>query len=200
MSNSISFILGLMLFLAGISLVLNKEKNSNKSELKIKDISIPEINALILLVSKRDLKKNIKTVITYKVLEKISRMRENKKTYIWLISDEIYTEGSSYQVAQDLKKHFSLEYLKIKIEPLENIYDPNKVFSQINQVFNFAEKELKMPDSEIICDFTGGNKQMSIGMTLACLGRGRLVYFTEKDTYTEIDTRYLLKSVLSLQL
>lgn len=173
-----------------------KEQN-RKSSLKKRSLSIPDIKGFIILSSNKPPEVNFEEILAYKIIKIISEQQKcNKKKNIWLLSDSDYSANSSYQNALKLKKEFETENLKITVEDIKEINDPDKIFSKIHSIYNFAQHDICIKENEIVCDCTGGSKIMTIGMALASMGGRRLVYFDKSDNYVEIDTKYLFDSIM----
>jgi len=47
--------------------------------------------------------------------------------------------------------------------------DAQDTFDQVNRVYRVDASRLQLAAEEIIADFTGGTKPMSVGMIMACL-------------------------------
>ena len=149
-----------------------------KQELRVKDLA-PR-RGLIVLVSQGKLHE----IPAYSSLE----FHKPALTHCWLITsrrplnepDQPPTSSgeaiqSAWKNAQDLKGQLQ-ENLKvvniIEIDP-EN---PKEIFDEADKIFR-AARRAGLRSNEIVADFTGGTKTMSISLVLACIPSGRAVEY-----------------------
>lgn len=192
-----AYFLGIMLLAGMIFLFITPQKSKKqKSSLKTKALSISDIKGLILLASTKRPDVELEKILAYKILEMFSGQQQAGEKNIWLVSDSNFSDNSSYQNALKLKDTFQTEYIRIEVEDVKDIDDPDIIFAKINSIYNFAKHDIGIDENEIVCDCTGGSKIMTIGMALASMGGRRLVYFDKSDNYVEIDTKYLFESML----
>jgi hypothetical protein len=81
---------------------------------------------------------------------------------------------SAWQNALDLKERYrdQLEMHVVEIDP----DDPADIYTKINHIYGEAKtKRLRM--SDLVADFSGGTKMMSVGMVLACTPSDRDVEY-----------------------
>jgi hypothetical protein len=145
---------------------------------KISVTDIVPCPALITLVSQGVLK----NIPAYHAVQ----YHRNALKHCWLVTspqppDEpnppVSTGGnqSAWMNAQDLKT--SLEQDQIKVSMVEiNPEDPENIFESIDGIYKEARRA-GIDEQQIVADFTGGTKMMTVGMVLACTSAGRAVEY-----------------------
>lgn len=191
------YFLFFLLILGTIFVFTPLPKKNTQFDLKSSEVPFSEISSLILLASPRK-KENPKGNVTFEVVQQfVDACSANKLIKIWLISDSDHQDNSSYKNSLDIKKEFERNDISISVEDIKDPKNAKDVFRKTNDIF--ASEASKIDDSssisDIFCDCTGGTKPMAIGLTLACLNKGRLVYYVDKK-YQEVDTKFLLSSLL----
>jgi len=193
-------VLGVVFVVLPSSWLSKYSSQKTQTVLNKRVLEVGDIIGMILFVSKLGNGSQLSDLLAYKMLNNISKVKQKRsnKQYIWLIYGELSKEAnSSYMSACKLKAEFQSPNLNVNIVDVEDINDPSKSFSVIDDIFNFEIQKYGLKDSDIVCDVTGGTKTMSIGMALACmLGKRRMIYFakdaSKDDLIVEIDAKRLL--------
>jgi hypothetical protein len=91
-----------------------------------------------------------------------------------------------------------------RIEPhsIENIFDASEVFLLVHKILN--SENLEVNPRDIACDCTSGTKLITLGIAIASMSNGRLIYFPKTETddaseYIEIKTEVFRKSLQPLE-
>ncbi|MBD1858246.1 MULTISPECIES: CRISPR-associated protein [Leptolyngbya] len=81
--------------------------------------------------------------------------------------------GDRYQFpdSDNRSQHFSL------FVDLAHEHDPNYICRLINSLYLTAETQYRLPETEIIADYTGGTKSATAGTVLACTRPGRKLQY-----------------------
>jgi hypothetical protein len=155
--------------------------SSTKKTIELKEMQTSEISSIIMFVSKLKKDKQFQDLLAYKIL---SHMKKNTKfkSACLIHSGISKDDGSSYENAYKLHAEFNDEKFLITTLPISDIFDIEESFNAVNKILLSDD----IPTKDIICDFTSGTKPMSLGMTVACIGEKRLVYFPGEDA-----TKYL---------
>ncbi|HKZ78457.1 MAG TPA: hypothetical protein VI750_05920 [Pyrinomonadaceae bacterium] len=100
--------------------------------------------------------------------------------------------GATWEVAEAIREHIKeLSNNRLRVEIHETGVSPGDAqdtFDYVNRIF----RRRTYNSSEIIADFTGGTKPMTVGMVMACLPRDReLQYVPYNKTTGQMDGPYL---------
>jgi len=115
--------------------------------------------------------------------------RKHPLEYCWLLRTPASTEEPKAPAQSSLKNANALEEaykgrVKIYIKPVE-MDDPESVSMAVEQAHKEARK-LKLKESEMAADITGGTKPMSIGMALASIEAGvDMTYLKARKTFAD---------------
>lgn len=153
-----------------------------KSELKDKKIIDPLFK--IILESDKPNQSDFDKIDIYNSnlkppLEAINYHRQNNKLReLWLISTKVDDIGQgSETTARILEKYLKFKYgdlLTIHQHPvLENNY--YEIYQTVDNIFQSAGYK----NESIVADITGGNKMMSIALTLACIPSKRFLQYMD---------------------
>lgn len=179
---------------------------SPNSFLKTHHLKIDTVKGAILFVSEIKSGHEIERLLAYQILKEISISNPNKyeKRYVWLIHGGVSKEpNSSFKNTTDLISLFSSDKFELIPKNVNNINDPSDSFKVVEDIFAFEASRFGLGEFDVVCDFTGGTKAMSIGMSLACMGKRRLIYSPQDDPiidnniFLEIDTKSLLHSAIA---
>jgi hypothetical protein len=191
--TEIILISGPAIFVAALWVWHRNEANRRRMGLIKEELAPAEgKKGLILLVSKES---HAMHAIHYHLEKK------NTLERLWLIpsddSDGSRFGASTSPIADQIK--LSAESLanklgkKLKVEIHEkgvSPFDSQDTFEYVNRIFKRSGFE---PD-EIIADFTGGTKPMTVGMIMACLPRDReLEYVPFNSSRAEMDGPFVIE-------
>lgn len=97
---------------------------------------------------------------------------------VWLV-----TSNAGTVAAEKLRDKFGD---MVKIMPIHNILDINDTYQVVRQIYSHEANELGMDPSQIIADYSGGTKPMSVGMALAAVSGKHPMQFTSgtEDTFS----------------
>jgi hypothetical protein len=95
----------------------------------------------------------------------------------WLIATRGL--GGSLPVAMEVKKQYTTDSCKFYIQPLDNAFDVGEAYQVVRRIHTQEAAKYDLTSAQIIADFTGGTKLMTVGMVLACLeGRWPMQYMS----------------------
>lgn len=193
------FILLAVMLIGGfifLALPIKLPKNKNLS-LQISQFPTKDIRAIVLFVPTLRKDEELEKLLAYKILSQLSNDKTSTK-HVWLIHGDLSTEeGASYYNTHQLVKNFKSSKIRIQTYSIENIFDASEVFLMVNKILSSENLEVKTRD--IVCDCTSGTKLVTLGIALASMSNGRLVYFPKTETddareYIEINTEVFRKS------
>jgi hypothetical protein len=199
----------LILLLIGIAFLLVPEKylvKSPHSVLHKQELEISTVKGVVLFVSELKPDQSLENLLAFKVLNQISQSNPNQynRRYVWLIHGGVLEQpNSSFNNANSLIATFSSSNLEVMSRNASDVNDPSDSFRVVEEVFTFDVPRYGLGQLDIVCDFTGGTKAMSIGMALACIGRRRLIYLPQhgssdnSKSFLEIDSKSLLHSIIA---
>ena len=118
-----------------------------------------------------------------KIIEYYLKLDENQQCLqvCWLI----YGPGKGELSSEENAKMFESKYeekLKIIPIPIENEYDPEEMFIQIQKIYTEMTYKYQLTPEEVIADFTGGTKCMTSGLVLGCIDHGIQLQFLVPET------------------
>ena len=102
--------------------------------------------------------------------------RDTGLEYCWLIASE-GPEGSE-PVAEKIKVACEKLAVRAKICLIGDPFDPQHTYDVVQRIYWKDVPEAGLRQEDVIADFTGGVKPMSVGMLLACGARRAMEYFT----------------------
>jgi hypothetical protein len=106
---------------------------------------------------------------------------------VWLLATE-----DAVSTAEELKKRYELNSRDIQIVRLDNPYDLQSVRAQVETLYRSGL--MGMPETDVIADFTGGTKPMTLGMIFACLSpTRRLEYVAAKYEDNKVSPLHLVE-------
>ena len=88
---------------------------------------------------------------------------------------------SSYGVAGRIQNQFQSPRINIYQKGVEDPFDFHCTFTSVNELFLTDIPSKGLRESDILCNYTGGPKPVSIGMVLASAGKRRLGYSKEGE-------------------
>jgi len=101
-------------------------------------------------------------------------------THCWLLyGSEEDGELSSKANAEQLEKEFSAKNISVEIWPLADPHDIKEVFHAVQTIYQIAENKYHLLPDQIIADYTGGTKSMTVGMILAALEKDADLQYLE---------------------
>lgn len=192
---------------AGIAFVLLPRRSSRREErpLSTTRIDFSEVECLIQLVSNTHDGETIDDLLQYKIAKQLLLGTENRCRRLALVAGG--TErgpNSSLDNAHQIQDLFQLDFqsdVDVTVSRVPKIHSPNETYEKVlNAVREATEKTRK--SGKILCDFTGGNKMMSLGMALAAFGKARLVYCVDApgegrpSHYIEINVNATIEEVI----
>ncbi len=89
---------------------------------------------------------------------------------VWLLAT-----NESLSVAEDLREKYALNSRAIEIVLLNDAFDMQSVREEVERLY--LTRLGGMPETDVIADFTGGTKPMSLGMIFACLSSTRRLQY-----------------------
>jgi hypothetical protein len=98
----------------------------------------------------------------------------------WLIATA-GTNGSVH-VAREVRKRYGSRCDKMILRALNSAFDVQEAYRLVRRIYAEEAAEHGLAPEQIIADFTGGTKPMSVGMVLACRDRWPMQYmYWRKD-------------------
>ena len=97
--------------------------------------------------------------------------------HLWLVTSKFAPAvEEAKSVSSELRGRYPLINVH-EIESLPDIYDIKLIKSRLEEIRRQAIEESRVPEEDLICDFTALTKSASAGMILACLPRGRRLQY-----------------------
>jgi hypothetical protein len=100
---------------------------------------------------------------------------------VWLL-----TSNEERLATEELKKLIESEGrpgLQVEVDSYKDILSIDASKSRVEELRREALKKHRIPEQDLVCDFTGFNKQAGAGMILACAPKGtRLEYMVPQGT------------------
>jgi hypothetical protein len=193
--------------LVGIAFVLVPQRSSRLEQrpLSTARIEFSEVEHLIQLVSNTHDGETIDDLLQYKIANQILSSTENRCRKIVLVAGGIdrgpkSSLDNAHQI-QDLFQDNSQNVVDISVERVPKIQSPNETYEKVLNAVH-AATEKTGPNGKILCDFTGGNKMMSLGMALAAFGNAKLVYCVDDPSndrpshYIEINANATIEEMI----
>ena len=103
-------------------------------------------------------------------LERALRYHGDRLERVWLIATQ-----DAEALARQIKDEFETDKRKIVIAPLNHQYELLRAKEVVDHIYQTQLGELK--EEEVIADFTGGTKPMTVGMIFACLSPSRSLQY-----------------------
>jgi hypothetical protein len=107
-------------------------------------------------------------------LEKALAFHRETLQQVWLIATE-----DSRETAENIRRDYESLGLRFTIVPLEEEWDLIKTRTAIEQIY--TERLGALKEEDVIADFTGGTKPMTVGMIFACLNPSRALEYVPAD-------------------
>ena len=104
-------------------------------------------------------------------------------THCWLIAGPGEGENTSPDNAARLKEEYEARGVFVTIWQLQDADDVAEVFQAVKTIYETAERQFGLTQQEIIADYTGGTKSMTLGLVLSSLNRGVDLQFMKPNAY-----------------
>lgn len=200
----IGFILLTIMLIGGFIFLIVPLYRSPKQEvsLKITKFSTKDIKAILIFVSTLRTGEPLESLLAHQVLSQMTSNNNGTK-FAWLIHGDISNEeGSSYYNTYQLTKKFRSDTFKIQTYGVDNAFETKEIFILANKIL--TQENFGIRPKDIVCDCTSGTKLVTLGITLAAVRNGRLVYFLKGDTgeateYIEIDTEIFADTIKAVE-
>lgn len=200
------YVLALCLLFGVVFLLMPKRLLPlRKQLLSITSIQFDEVEHLIQLVSKSKDDEMIEDSLQYQIAKQIVSTQKRRCCTTTLITGgEELGEKSSIDNAHQIQKPIKLtteNTIDVRIKNVFKINNPNETYEEVLDAVRMTSQAANSND-RIICDFTGGNKMMSLGMALAAFGNAKLVYCVDTpggespSHYIEINARPMIEEVI----
>lgn len=152
-----------VLILLAVGIAMYQENRMKSGRLTIKAAEdAPEKKGLICLVSNPD---TVMRAVEY-----------HKPAYLWLVTSEAMIDTAN-KIEDRINKDGTLAKVEIVREMLsdDEVFTHDKTEEIVNNIFQNLPAEVS--ETDVIADFTGGTKTMTVGMLLACLNESRALEY-----------------------
>lgn len=158
-----------------ILFLLDRALKPKPKDLVPPDSKPPKMKGLILLVGKGlqgkpAQEQSAHVAIEYHLKNPAGRLGLRD---CWLIASE-----DSYTYALELKEEFEKRGIEMHLNKVADpYYDVNDTYGVVSKIYDEDLSKAKLAENEVIADFTGGTKPMSLGMAMACLPNNRAMQY-----------------------
>lgn len=104
-------------------------------------------------------------------------------THCWLIAGLGEGENTSPDNAERLKEAYEAKGVIVDIWHIRDADNVEEVFQAVKTIYHTAKQQFGLAQQDIIADYTGGTKSMTLGLALSSLNRGVDLQFMKPNAY-----------------
>ena len=164
-----------------LNLKIKKENGELKIYTATKDQVINKINSVKDINNLEDLNKLFELRGVGQTFRAIIHHRKKLKV-CWLL----YTEGSveAKEVVELFIKKFALKLINTIHVRIDDPYNLKSIRKAVDEIYvkDIEDEEVKLQETDVIADITGGTTPMSSAIILACTSSDRKIEYVEQDT------------------